>query len=141
MIPIVHLDARANTLVIPIALRPDLVLELVQLRTGSVLAEQDPAAEPPRQHLSQLVLGVGSGRDAEDVVELFEGALLGLVQEEEDHPEGDEVHGGVEAEGALHAEGFELAGEGDGDDRCPEVVGCYGPGHADFTMGEREDFC
>jgi len=141
LVSVLHLNTRADALIITITLSPCLVLEVVQLRADSVLAEQNPASEPPRQDLGQLVLGVSSSRDTKDVIQLFESALLGLVQEEEDHPESDEVHCCVEAEGALDTEGFELAREGDGDDCCPEVVCCYGPGHADFTMGEWEDFC
>lgn len=79
--------------------------------------------------------------DTEDVVQLFEGALLGLVQKEEDQAERDEVHAGVETECTWDTEGLELSREGDGDDGGPEVISCYSPGHADFSVREREHFC
>ena len=84
---------------------------------------------------------MSSGRDTKYVVQLFECALLGLVQEEEDHPEGNEVHGCVETECTLDSEGFKLSREGNGDHGGPEVIGCYCPGHTYFTMRQREDFC
>jgi len=83
---------------------------------------------------------VGAGGDGEDVVEFLEGALLGLGDEEEDEHEGGEVEAGVEGEGADGVEGAQDAGEGDGEDGGPEEAGGHGPGHADFAVGEREDF-
>ena len=143
MLPIMSVNTSANTLglILPITLGPSLILELVQLRTLGSLTKQDPALEPPRQDLGKLVLGVGTSRDAEDVIQLLESALLGFVEETEDHPKGDEIHGCVETESTLDAKGVELTRECDGDDCGPEVVGCHSPGHADFTMGEGEDLC
>ena len=79
-------------------------------------------------------------RDREHVVELLQRALLRLGQPEEDHAGGEHVHRGVEAEGALRREGGEQARQRDGDGRGPEVVRRDGPGHADFAVGEGEDF-
>jgi hypothetical protein len=143
LVAVLNVDPRTDTFsfILAITLSPGLVLERVKLGAGGILPEQDPALEPPRQGLCQLIFSMSTSWDTEDVVQLFQSTLLGLVQEEEDHPEGDKVHGGVEAECTLDAEGLELSREGDGDYRGPEVVGSYGPGHANFSMGEREDFC
>ena len=79
-------------------------------------------------------------RHGKDVVELLERALLRLGQPEEDHPEGGEVERGVEAKGTLGPKGAEHARQRQRQDRRPEVVGRDGPRHADFAVGEREDF-
>lgn len=111
-----------------------------QRRAWSNLAPEDVGLDPPRQHLAGLVGHELACRDGEDVVELLERALLGLGHEEEDHDEGDEVEAGVEAEGAGGRHGGQHTWEGDGKDGGPEEASSDGPGHADFAVGEGEDF-
>lgn len=148
----------------PKPLPPPRPIEMIQLRLHLPLPPQHPPPKPPRKLLRPLELCVRARRHAENVVQLFERALFGLVQEEEDEEEGDDVEAGVEAEDACRCEGGEHAGEGDGEDGAPEIwwegelVGwgevrggegmgrwrtiCgYGPGHADFAVAEGEDFC
>lgn len=97
---------------------------MIQLRLHLSLPLQDIPPEPPGELLRPLELGVRARRHAEDVVQLFQRALLGFVQEEEDEEEGDDVEAGVEAEDAGGREGGEHAGEGYGEDGAPEV--CVG---------------
>ena len=78
------IDSGADTIafiILPITLGPGLILEFVKLRAGRILTEKHPALEPPRQDLGQLIFGMSSGRDTKHVVQFFESALLGLVQE------------------------------------------------------------
>ena len=78
---------------------------------------------------------------SEDVVKLLERALLRLWQPKEDHDESDNVKPGIEAESALRCESQKHAREGKGQNRSPEIVRRHCPGHADLSMGEREDLC
>ena len=136
-------DARANTLSLrfPITLGPSLVFELVEFGALGSLSPQDVASEPPRQHLCELVLGMCSSRHSEDVIQFFQSPLLGLIQEQEDHPESNEVHRGIETECALNTKGFQLTWERDWYHSSPEVVGGYSPWHTNLTMRKREHFC
>jgi hypothetical protein len=67
------------------------VVELVKGLEASVLLEENIAPDPPRKDLSELVSHMGAGRDGEDVIEFFKGALLGLGDPEEDHNQSDNV--------------------------------------------------
>lgn len=78
-------------------------------------------------------------RDAKDVVELFERLLLGLMDEEEDESQGNEVDASIEAENADSTHSLKHAGECQGEDGCPEVVSGHGPRHADLTVRQGED--
>lgn len=53
-------------------------IEVVQRTDGGILAHEDVALDEVREHLLALVRGVFGGGDGEDVVELFQSALLGL---------------------------------------------------------------
>ena len=115
-------------------------IELIQRLQPGALLEQDIALHPIRQRLRKLIAHMGPSRHRKHVIELLEGALLGLGDPEEDHDEGGEVQAGVEAEGADGVEGAEEAREGDAEDGGPEEAGGDGPGHADLAVREREDF-
>lgn len=125
---------------VTITLQSLALLEMVQLLTSCVFSPQHISLEPPRQRLCKLILGMCSRRNAKHVVQLLESSLLGLWQEQEDEHQSDDVHAGVEPECTLYAEGFQLPRKRERDDGGPEVVGCYSPGHADFSMAEREYF-
>ncbi|KAL9099544.1 MAG: hypothetical protein Q9163_004976, partial [Psora crenata] len=90
--------------------------------------------------LGELVLEVGAGRDGKDIIQLLEGALLRLRDEEEDEHKSREVQAGVEAECPHGVEGPEEPREGDGEDGGPEETGGHGPCHADLAVRERENF-
>ena len=103
-------------------------------RLGSAPVEEDPALDPPRHHVLELVADVRLGRNGEDLVELLEGELLGLADEAEDHEPRYEVEAGVEPErtGGRH-DGLH-AGEGQRKDAGEGVVDAHGPGHALLTL-------
>lgn len=87
---------------------PRVILKFVQLWTMRRLPPPQKIGyvlEPPRQHSEKLIPRMCAGRDGKDVIQLLESALLSLGHEAEDEEEGDEVHGGVEAECAGGAEG------------------------------------
>lgn len=117
-----------------------LELVLVKRRAGSILVLEDIALEPPRKNRTKLVFGVCARGNAEDLVQLLETLLLGLGHEAVDESQRHQVHGGVESESTSRGHGAEHAGEGQAEDGTPEVVCGDGPGHADFSVGEREDF-
>jgi hypothetical protein len=77
---------------------PREVLELVKRLKLRVLLPQDVALDEPGQVCAQVIGNMATGRDTEDVVELFEGALLRLGEAEEDDEEGDDVETGIETE-------------------------------------------
>lgn len=136
------INRRAHPLLLLfITLRPLLLLKVIQLLASSILLPQDIPLEPPRQRLRKLVIHVSPRRHAKDVVQLFERTLFRLGQPEEYHDEGEGVHACVKAECTSDAERAQLSRESQRDDGGPEVVGRDGPGHADLTMGKREDFC
>jgi len=122
---------------------PILILKVIKVWTNGGLPPREDEirdiSEPPWQDGGQLITRMCSGGDAKDVVQLLERALFGFRDEEEDHGKGDDVHGGIETKGTRDAKGAELAREGDGDNRRPEIVGGHGPGHANLAMRERED--
>lgn len=66
------------------------VVKLVQRLQLNVPAE-DVALDPKGQRLADLVVHVNTSRHGKDVVELLEGALLGLGDPEEDHDQGGHV--------------------------------------------------
>lgn len=77
---------------------------LVKLGTDSTLAAEYVTSDPPWKDLSELVSGVGASRHTEDVVELLEGSLLGLGQEQEDQNKGNDIQSSIEAESTLSSE-------------------------------------
>jgi len=131
---------RTNTLPLPITLRPTILLKPIQLRTNLSLPLQNPAPNPPRQDLLKLIRRMRSSRHTKHIIQLLERSLLSLRQEKEDECTSHEIHRRVEAESALDAERLELSREGEGYDGGPEIVGRDGPGHAYFSVGQREDF-
>lgn len=60
------------------------MIELVE-RFEVHFTTENIAVDPPRKDLEDLIVHVLSGRHGEDIVELFQSALLGLGNEEEDH--------------------------------------------------------
>lgn len=52
------------------------LVKVVQLRARTSIAAEDVALNPPWQDRGQLISHVSSSRDCEDVIQLFEGALL-----------------------------------------------------------------
>ena len=80
---------------------------MIQRLQLGVALPKHPALEPPRQRNSSLVLGKLADGHGKDVVELLEGALLGLRHPKEDHDEGHGVEAGVEAKGADRAQRLE----------------------------------
>lgn len=86
------------------------VLEVVEGFEDGVLLHEDPAVEPPWEGLEALVVHVCAGRDGEDVIELFEGALFGFRHPEEDHHEGHDVRASVETEYTGGCHGFQHEG-------------------------------
>lgn len=117
------------------------VLHMVQLRAYSVLAPENISLEPPRQHLGELILGVRTGGHSEDVIQLFQGPLLRLWQEEEDQDQCQDIESGIEPKRALSSEPLEHVRESQGEHASPEVVRRDSPGHADFAVRQREDLC
>ena len=115
-------------------------IEMVERLQLGALVAQHIALEPPGRRLGDLVSRMLARRDREHVVQLLEGALLGLGHEEEDQHEGGDVQTGVEGEGADRVEGTQDAREGDGEHGGPEEAGGHGPGHADLAVGQGEDF-
>lgn len=63
-----------------LGVRSAVALLLVKGTELGVLSEQDPALEPVRQGLADLVAGKLAGGDGEDVVELLERLLLGFCK-------------------------------------------------------------
>lgn len=61
-----------------LGVRSAVTLLLVQRSELGVLLEQNPALEPVRQGLADLVAGKLAGGDGKDVVELLERLLLGF---------------------------------------------------------------
>lgn len=70
------------------------VVELVK-RLQRHLATEDVPLHPVRQRLGDLVAHVDTSGHCKDVVELLEGALLGLRDPEEDHDQGSHVQATV----------------------------------------------
>lgn len=117
----------------------DVSIESPKARARTDLLAQDPGLEPPWQDSEALVLHEGTSWGGEDVVELLEGALLGLWHPEEQHDEGENVETGVEAEEADWSQDRQHTWEGDGENGGPEETGRYSPGHTNFSVGQRED--
>ena len=117
------------------------ILKVVQRLQLRILAPEDVSLDPPRQPRTSLILPETPERDGKDVVEHFEGALLSLRDEEEDHDERADVHAGIEAERAGGCHGGEHAWEGDAKNGGPEQASGHGPAHADFSVRERENLC
>lgn len=116
------------------------VLEVVERLLLGVLLEEDPALEPPGESDGGLVLGELADGDGEDPVELLEGALLGLRDEEKDHDEGNDVETGVEAKGTDGVETVEEEGERGTQNGGPEEASGDGEAHTGLTVGQRVDF-
>lgn len=113
---------------------------MIKLWRGHVLAEDVPADEPGEVFLDleghEAALG-----DGKDEIEVFEGAALGFLDEEEDEDEGDDVETGEEAKGASVTETNFIVADGWIEHRekaGKEEVDGDGPGGTGFTVGERE---
>ena len=65
--------------------RPLRPIKSIKRHQHRIPPEQHPSLDEIRQRLRQLVVHVCAGGDGEDEVQLLEGALLGLGDEEEDH--------------------------------------------------------
>jgi len=118
----------------------DARLEMVEWLESGTLVEEDPALDEVWERLGDLVAHVGAGGDGEDVVEFLKRALLGLGNPEEDHDEGDDVGAGVEAKDAGGSHSREHEWQEEGQHASPKQTGGDGPAHADFTVGQGEDF-
>lgn len=53
-------------------------VEVVERLQDSVLLEEHPALEPPWESLAELVLDESGSGETKDVVQFFEGTLLGF---------------------------------------------------------------
>ena len=115
-------------------------IEMVQRLQLGALVAQHIALEPPGRRLGDLVTHMLACRDRKDIIQLLEGALLGLGHEEEDQHESRDVEARVEGESAHGVERAENTRERDGEHGGPEEAGGHGPGHADFAVGQGEDF-
>ena len=102
-------------------------LELVQFGADGALPEENPSLDPPRKDLRQLVVCVCPCGHCKDIVQLFQRALHGLREEQEDHNEGNDVQGRVEAERTLDGHCLDHSWERQRQNCCPEIVGGYGP--------------
>lgn len=67
------------------------LLKLIQRLSGGVALEEDISLEPPRKRNGQLIFGKLSRRHAKYPVKLFQRALHGFRDPEEDHDEGNDV--------------------------------------------------
>jgi len=120
-----------------------------------VLSPEDDSSNEVGQHGTGLVFTVGSCRDREYTIELFEGEKLGLGNEEPNEDKGDNVECCVGTEGTLRGEGSEHSGEliissvleskviktySQGKDGRESETDCYGPSHSLFSLSKREDF-
>lgn len=76
-------------------------LEFIKRFEDGIFAEEDPSLDEVWKGLVDLVVHVRAGRDGEDVVQLFQGALFGLRDPEEYHDQGHYVSSRVEAEDTL----------------------------------------
>lgn len=70
----------------------EMLVELIERLLGRALLEQDVSFKPPRECRYHLILGELAHGDGEDVVKLFQCALLGLGHPKEDHDEREDVH-------------------------------------------------
>jgi hypothetical protein len=116
------------------------VIKVVQRLENSILALQDPVVEPPWESFGELVAHVRASWDSEDVVELFESALLRLRDPEEDHDQRDDVGSGIEAEYTCGAHGIEHERQEHRQDTGPEEASSDSPAHSNLTVGKGEDF-
>lgn len=88
-------------------------LELVErLQLGAALPEH-VALDPPGEPGTQVVGSVTASGYTKNIIELLEGALLGLGEAEEDDKEGDDVQTSVEAESCKGLLAKRDCGEGD----------------------------
>jgi hypothetical protein len=76
----------------------DAVARCVEQRWLGNLLAHDVALEEVGQPNFSLVLEVDGGGHAKDLIQLFEGELLGFAHKAEDHAPGDEVETGVETD-------------------------------------------
>lgn len=113
---------------------------IVQLRARAALLLKDISLSPPGQDFAHLVLGVASVGNLEDVVQFFQTLLLGLGHKEKDERKCHQVQPGVESKRTSGCHFVKHRWEGEGENSTPEIVGCDSPGHANFTVGQRENF-
>ena len=116
------------------------LVKVVQWLQFGRFAEENVSLEPVRDCLRELVPDVDASRHSENIVEFLERALLGFGNETDDETQSCDVQACVETEGTYDAKGAEQTRECDGEDGGVEQTGRYSPAHANFTMGEWEDF-
>ncbi len=75
------------------------------------------------------------------VIQLLQGPLLRLGNEQEYHAKRNDVQTAVETKSALNRKGSDHLRPRERQHGGPEEARGDGPGHADFAVGEREDFC
>lgn len=124
-----------------LGIRAFLPLDAVKLVQGlelGITLPEDPPLDEPRHELGDLVLGKLAGGDGEDIVELLEGALLGLGNKEEDHDQGEDVEACVDAKGAQDARPLEQERESYAQHGGPEQTGCDGKTHANLSVRQGE---
>lgn len=90
---------------------------MIQRLLGGVASEEDVSLEPPGKGNSQLVLGELSSRDAKDPVKLFQSALHGFRNPEENHDKGDDIEPRVQGKCPDSIETFEQEWERDPQNR------------------------
>lgn len=109
-----------------------------QFRLGNLLP-QDMALDEVRQPHSGFVLQVLRRRDGEDLVQLFQGQLLGLADEAEDHDPRNEIKASIETESTDSSHDGGHAGEGETKNTGERVVDADSPSHALLTLDGGEN--
>lgn len=74
-----------------------LFVELVERLEGGRLVAEDITLEPVWKSFLGLVFDEDTVGDGENLVELFQGALLSLGDEQENKDKGDDVESGIKA--------------------------------------------
>jgi hypothetical protein len=77
--------------------RPNSLVLMVQRLKDRMLLPQDVSLDEPRDPGSGLILDESTSRYRKDLVQLFQGELLGLSHEKEGKDESNDVRSGVEA--------------------------------------------
>lgn len=107
-------------------------------RLGNPLAE-DVALDNVRQPDKQFMRNVVLRRHGEDLVQFFQGELLGLTHEAEDHEPGNQIQTSIEAECTSRSHDRPHSREGQAEDTSKGVVDADSPRHALLTLDGRED--
>ena len=78
--------------------------------------------------------------NGKDLVQLFEGELLGFSDETEDHEPGDKIEPSVETEGSSWSHYVLHSREGQAENASESVVDANGPSHSLLTLNRRKHF-